>query len=146
MILVTSLVNLGDRRILFKNCIFMNRVEFMDILFDYDIVNRKLLKDMKNDVNYAPLLEKFYTDSPQTESPFYYLWNLWFGDQPVTIARLSKFEKYIFQMDQYVSCYHPDQMTYKGIEPFYPLRDLFLWSLYLGKIEMSFVVFRIWLK
>ena len=131
-----------DRRILFRNCISMDRVEFMDILFDYDIVNRKFLLDMSGDPNYGKLLEKFYKDTPQTESPFYYLWNLYFGDKPITIARLATFENYVFQMDQYMSCYNDDQMRYQGIETFNLLRDLFLWSLFLGKIEMSFVLFK----
>ena len=59
----------------------MDRVEFMEILFDYDIVNRKFLLQMKNEANYTNLLEKFYRDTPQTESPFYFLWNLHFASQ-----------------------------------------------------------------
>ena len=42
-----------DRRILFKNCIIMDRVEFMEILFDYDIVNRRFLGKMKDEANYS---------------------------------------------------------------------------------------------
>ena len=58
------------------------------------------------------------------------------------MARLAQFESLVIKMDGYTSCYDKDQMRYKGIEAFYPLRDLFLWALLLGKIEMSFVIFR----
>ena len=58
------------------------------------------------------------------------------------MARLAQFESVVIKMDGYTSCYDKDQMRYKGIEAFYPLRDLFLWALLLGKIEMSFVIFR----
>ena len=132
----------NDRKILFRNCIFMDRVEFMDILFDYDIVNKEFLLAMTDNARYGKLLEKFYIETPQTESPFYYLWNLYFGDRPITIDRLGVFENLIFKMENYTSCYDTDQMKYHGIEPFYALRDLFIWALLLGKIEMSFVVFR----
>jgi ankyrin repeat protein len=70
-----------DRRILFRHCIFMNRVDFMDILFDYDIVNRKMLTDLKQEIHYGKMLEQFYSSTPKTESPFYYLWNLHMADR-----------------------------------------------------------------
>ena len=85
----------------------MDRVEFMEILFDYDIVNRKFLLQMKNDANYTTLLEKFYRDTPQTESPFYFLWNLHFASQ-VEVQLKNVFNYLIFNKHFYkkILCSH----------------------------------------
>lgn len=134
-------LSLKDRRILFRTCILMNRVKFMEILFDFDIVNRSFLNAMRHDPKYGQMLVRFYRETPQSESPAYTLWARHLPGEQVTIANLANFENIVFKMDGYISCYDIDQMTYKGIEPFYPMRDLFFWSLLMGHFQMSFALF-----
>ena len=158
-----DLMTESERRILFRTGILMDRVKFLEILFEFDIVNKPFLDSMKSQTNYRVLLEAFYTKVPKTESPFYNLYQNHIGTDQITIENLGRFENHIVKIAEYQSCYikeqgivlgrdkhHPsiylsfDCVFYclkKGIEPFNVTRDLFLWSIYLGKLEMTQVIF-----
>ena len=113
-----------------------------DILFEYDIINKEFLTNFERQDNYRQLLEAFYTKLPKTESPFYSLYPSFIGSDVITIENLGRFENHILKIDHYQSCYISEQKLILGIEPFNCTRDLFLWALYLGKLDMMKILFK----
>lgn len=97
---------------------------------------------MEQQDNYRQLLEAFYTKLPKTESPFYNLYPSFIGSDVITIENLGRFENHILKIDHYQSCYLSEQKLILGIEPFNCTRDLFLWALYLGKLDMMKILFK----
>ena len=104
-----DLMTESERRILFRTGILMDRVKFLEILFEFDIINKPFLDSMKSQANYRVLLEAFYTKVPKTESPFYNLYQSHIGTDQITIENLGRFENHIVKIAESQSCYIKEQ-------------------------------------